>query len=267
MVPDVFSNAFTHDNIHRLARVMLFVFLVTFALTRITVFMIMARWIPDFYLHLGGTHVHHLNYGIFLLSGIGAYLLFLRSIGGALLAAAIVYGVGLALTFDEFGMWLHLGGSYWQRASFDCVSIVAALLGLVAFAPPIQRIRSADWRAVAVAAVDLKQSMSLNTQILVWIIHGVFDLVAPYYATVITVNQMVLDPAIRKNIQLKVYHGGHMPYLHQRSLDTMFEDADKFYNSIPGVKQENINVKLKNKVPEADWHTGFSPYNKLNPVY
>jgi hypothetical protein len=43
---------------------------------RVVVFLIMSRRIPDLYLHLGGNHVHHLNYGIFLLSGIDAYLLF-----------------------------------------------------------------------------------------------------------------------------------------------------------------------------------------------
>jgi hypothetical protein len=55
--------------------------------------------------------------------------------------AAITYGVGLALTFDEFGMWLHLGGGYWQRTSFDAVAVIAAILGLLAFAPPLWPIR------------------------------------------------------------------------------------------------------------------------------
>jgi hypothetical protein len=35
---------------------------------RITVFLIVSHRIPDIYLRLGGTHIHHLNYGIFLLS-------------------------------------------------------------------------------------------------------------------------------------------------------------------------------------------------------
>jgi hypothetical protein len=147
------SVALEHDDTGRLGRVVFFVFLVTFVLARITAYLIMARRIPDIYLHLGGTHVHHLNYGIFLLSGIGAYLLFRRPIGGALSVAAAVYGVGLALTFDEFGMWLHLGGSYWQRASFDAICVVAALLALIAFAPPVQRFRPAHWWTAAVAAV------------------------------------------------------------------------------------------------------------------
>jgi hypothetical protein len=153
MVLDNSTIASDRYNARRLGRVVFFVFLVTFVLARITVFLIMAHRIPDIFLHLGGTHVHHLNYGICLLSGIGAYLLFRRPIGRALLVAATLYGVGLALTFDEFGMWLHLGGSYWQRASFDGVSVVAALLALVAFAPPVQRFRPVHWWTAVVAVV------------------------------------------------------------------------------------------------------------------
>jgi hypothetical protein len=87
------------------------------------------------YLRVGGTHVHHLNYGIFLLSAVGAYLLFHRPQGSLLLRVGSLYAVGLALTFDELGPWLHLGGSYWQAASFDAVIVILALLGLVLVAP------------------------------------------------------------------------------------------------------------------------------------
>jgi hypothetical protein len=51
-------------------------FVLTFITSRVVTFLIMAHRIPDIYLHLGGTHVHHLNYGIFLLAGVGAFLLF-----------------------------------------------------------------------------------------------------------------------------------------------------------------------------------------------
>src|SRR5215470_6189000 len=60
---------------HRRARWILTSFLFTFMAARITVFLIASRRIPDIYLHFGGTHVHHMNYGILLLSGVGAYLL------------------------------------------------------------------------------------------------------------------------------------------------------------------------------------------------
>ena len=39
---------------------------------------------------------------------------------------ALMYGIAMGLTFDEFGMWLHLRGSYWQRASVDAIIIVGA---------------------------------------------------------------------------------------------------------------------------------------------
>lgn len=128
-----------------LARIILVTFLLAFILARITVLMIMSRKMPDLYLYVGGTHVHHLNYGIFLLAGVGFYLLFGRPGGWNLRLAAGLYGVGMALTFDEFGMWIHLGGSYWQRASWDAVTVLAGLFALVAFAPSLKRLRPRHW--------------------------------------------------------------------------------------------------------------------------
>ena len=92
------------------ARHILVPFILTFISSRVLVFLIVARRVPDLYLHLGGTHVHHLNYGIFLLAAVGAYLLPARSNARILRGVAAVYGVGLALTFDEFGLWFHLRG-------------------------------------------------------------------------------------------------------------------------------------------------------------
>jgi hypothetical protein len=102
----------------------------------------MSREIPNMFLFLHGTHVHHLNYGIFLLSVVAGYALFRRPDGRAAEITALAYGFAMALTFDEFGMWLHLGGSYWQRASVDAVIVVAALIGWIAFAPEIKRFES-----------------------------------------------------------------------------------------------------------------------------
>jgi hypothetical protein len=129
------------ENRRHVARLVLVVFLITFTVTRILVFLIMNRTFPDLFIYMGGTHVHHLNLGIFLLSGVGGYLLFVRPSGRKVKGATVLYGIGLALTFDEFGMWLHLGGGYWQRASFDAVTVVVGLLVLMAFAPPFKEIR------------------------------------------------------------------------------------------------------------------------------
>jgi ABC-type branched-subunit amino acid transport system permease subunit len=132
-------------NVTRVARNILTAFLLTFILARITVFLIMSRSIPDLYLYFGGTHIHHLNYGIFLLAGIGAYMLLARPHGRKLTVAAVIYGIGMGLTFDEFAMWLRLDETYWQRASWDAVIVIAAGFALIAFAPSLKRFRPHHW--------------------------------------------------------------------------------------------------------------------------
>ena len=125
-----------------LARLTFAAFLLTFIGSRTLVILIMSRKLPDLFLHLGGTHVHHLNYGIFLLSTVAAVLLFAKLNDAQRSVCALLYGLSMALTFDEFGMWLHLGGSYWQRASFDAVVVILSILGLLAFLPRWQRLRA-----------------------------------------------------------------------------------------------------------------------------
>jgi hypothetical protein len=133
----------THrETAHRLARRTLFGFIVTFILARVFVFLIMSKEMPNLYFFMGKTHVHHLNYGIFLLAAVCGYSVFRRPVNRAAEITALLYGVAMGLTFDEFGMWLNLGGSYWQRASVDAVIIVAALFGLVAFARSMKRFES-----------------------------------------------------------------------------------------------------------------------------
>jgi hypothetical protein len=139
----------------RLARRALFSFVLTFVLSRTMVFLIMSKCIPNMYFFLQGTHVHHLNYGIFLLAAVCGYVLFRRPEGKAAERAALAYGFAMGLTFDEFGMWLHLGGSYWQRTSVDAVIIVAGVIGLIAFAPSFERFETHHLRASIVLVVAL----------------------------------------------------------------------------------------------------------------
>ncbi len=131
----------------RLARLALFAFILTFIIARTMVLLIMSRRVPNLYFFMHGTHVHHLNYGIFLLAGVGAYLLLRLPTGKSLRGGALAYGIALALTFDEFGMWLHLGGSYWQRASVDAIIVVAAILALLGYATAIRGFRARHVRA------------------------------------------------------------------------------------------------------------------------
>jgi hypothetical protein len=139
-------------HVRPLARIVFTTFLLTFIAARLLVILIMGHMIPDLFLHMGQTHVHHLNYGIFLLCTVTGILLFFEVGERERWWCAVAYGFSLALTFDEFGMWLHLGGGYWQRASFDAVIVVASFFGMLAFAPPIQRLRAHHWITGLVAA-------------------------------------------------------------------------------------------------------------------
>ncbi len=138
--------------VRRLARHVFLSFLLTFITARILVILILTRRIPDLFRHARGTHVHHLNYGIFILSAVGAILVFVTRPSDRLRKlCALLYGFGMALTFDEFGMWLHLGGSYWQRGSFDAVIVILSLFGFLAFLPPLARMRAYHWTTSALA--------------------------------------------------------------------------------------------------------------------
>ena len=143
------------ETVHRLARRALFSFILTFVLSRVCVFLIMAGEMPNLYFFMHGTHVHHLNYGIFLMSVVCGYSVFRRPTGRAAEITALLYGVAMGLTFDEFGMWLHLGGSYWQRASVDAVIVVSALFGLFAFARSLEKFEKRHFRAFATLLVVL----------------------------------------------------------------------------------------------------------------
>src|SRR6202142_4204483 len=149
------EHAIRRETAHKLARYTLFSFIVTFVLSRMCVFLIMSDEMPNFYFFLHGTHVHHLNYGIFLMSAVCGYSVFRRPVGRAAEITALLYGVAMGLTFDEFGMWLHLGGSYWQRASVDAVIVVMALFGLFAFARSLEKFEKRHFRASAVLLVVL----------------------------------------------------------------------------------------------------------------
>ena len=151
----VTGHAIPRETAHKLARRTLFGFLLIFILSRICVLLIMSKQMPNFYFFMHGTHVHHLNYGIFLLAAVCGYSVFRRPVGRRAEITAFLYGVAMGLTFDEFGMWLHLGGSYWQRVSVDAIIIVAAVFAMVAFAPNLKKFEAQHFREFTVLALFL----------------------------------------------------------------------------------------------------------------
>jgi len=97
------------------------------------------RGIPPFhYIYIRGTHIHHLVWGILLLLVVGfGWLIEIGTgtKGSSLFASrlmSLLYGVGAALTLDEFALWLNLEDKvYWTRqgrASFDAILLFSAAL-------------------------------------------------------------------------------------------------------------------------------------------
>ena len=88
-------------------------------------------------LRLAGHHIHHLVPGIVILL-ITGYLAIAVDTQDARRTTALLFGVGAALTLDEFALWLHLEDVYWERRgrrSVDAVLIAAALGGLILIGP------------------------------------------------------------------------------------------------------------------------------------
>jgi hypothetical protein len=54
----------------------------------------------------------------------------------------MLYGVGAALTLDEFALWLNLKDVYWQREgreSLEAMALFGSLLSLGLFGAPLLR--------------------------------------------------------------------------------------------------------------------------------
>ncbi|HEY2907265.1 MAG TPA: hypothetical protein VGJ29_15290 [Vicinamibacterales bacterium] len=86
-----------------------------------------------------GLHIHHLFWGILLLMLTGFTALATRDARWHL-RIALVFGVALGLTLDEFALWLRLADVYWSRQGIESVkaaAVVAALLAAYGFGAPL----------------------------------------------------------------------------------------------------------------------------------
>jgi hypothetical protein len=108
-------------------------FFITFAVARVIAYAAERNIGPFHYIYFGKTHIHHLVWGILLLLVVGFCWLIEVGTGArstSLFASrlmSLLYGVGAALTLDEFSIWLNLQeGVYWTRR--DRISLDAVLL-------------------------------------------------------------------------------------------------------------------------------------------
>jgi hypothetical protein len=123
-------------------------FFLTFAITRLTVHSLRLHAGPLAGVWIGDTHVHHLVWGILILLGVGYAGMLQVGTGrdaGSVRASrwmAILFGLGAALTLDEFALWLNLEDVYWEREgrrSIDAVFLFGGLVSVGLWGGPFLR--------------------------------------------------------------------------------------------------------------------------------
>ena len=98
-------------------------------------------WWPGSVVSEDGVHVHHLFFGIVLMMVAGSLSFAAGETDGPWYAIyAVLFGIGLGLTIDEYALALHLDDVYWSRegrSSIDATLVALALIGfvLLAFVP------------------------------------------------------------------------------------------------------------------------------------
>jgi MFS family permease len=121
-------------------------FCLTFIGVRLLVLLILFHIGPFGWVTIAGTHIHHLVWGIVLLLVSGYAMV--AEVGTEATAAslfagrlfAILYGMGAALTLDEFTIWLNIKEVSWSfqgRESIDAVVIFGAVLAVGAWGAPL----------------------------------------------------------------------------------------------------------------------------------
>lgn len=97
-------------------------FLVTYIVIRLFVYLF-----PWIFLDVRGVHIHHFAYGIIIISLVGLYDLMARPTGSTLHIMSILFGIGTAFAYDEFGMWLRLQDHDVSRYSYDAIIIISLI--------------------------------------------------------------------------------------------------------------------------------------------
>ncbi len=142
-------------------------FLVTFTLTRLCTRLARVRGWGSGSVG-GGIHLHHMVVGIVFILGTGFVTVAFWPGSPGREVIGILFGIGAALTLDEFALWLYLRDVYWSpegRSSIDAtvIGLVFGTLLLVGSSPFGAGAGGREPRVVAFAMVGLNVVLALIT--------------------------------------------------------------------------------------------------------
>ncbi len=80
-------------------------------------------------------------------------------------------------------------------------------------------------------AERLRQAMTQNPALRVWVSNGWYDLATPFSATEYTFRHLGGAPALTERVHMTYYESGHMMYIHAPSLRQFTDDARAFYSA------------------------------------
>ncbi|SDD30295.1 Carboxypeptidase C (cathepsin A) [Sphingomonas sp. YR710] len=81
---------------------------------------------------------------------------------------------------------------------------------------------------VADVTADLSAAMRSNPHLRVLSLNGYYDMATPFFSTERDLKHMMLEPALRPNLQFRYYPAGHMVYLNPLALHQMRLDVERF---------------------------------------
>jgi hypothetical protein len=145
-------------------------FLITFVGVRILVSLIVHNEGPFQWVTVRGHHIHHLVWGILILLLVGyGWLLDLGRSHSPISIffsrlMSVSYGVGAALTLDEFALWLNLQpDAYWSsqgRLSIDAVILFGSILAVGAWGAPFFQGLHRMWDKRGLFGKELERGLS-----------------------------------------------------------------------------------------------------------
>jgi hypothetical protein len=213
-------------------------------------------WWPGSVVSEDGVHVHHLFFGIVLMMVAGGLSFAAGETDGPWYAIyAVLFGVGLGLTIDEYALWLHLDDVYWSRegrSSIDATLVALALIGfvLLAFVPTRIDDDSPTVLATTVVAATWHFAWVLIAAAKHRLVHALFGIFVPGLAV-----YAGLRLAKPRSIWARRFYGQRRPAKQARAEQRFRADRlterykERVRDAIGGITEEEYRARLAAAAP------------------